>query len=87
MEKFKSVNEQGLKEIERVLNRYHKLVKAHGEGYFSYAQLCAWADSVDFQLSEGNAPVLEIPACESVTGTTIRHVLPAGFIDEGDDTE
>ena len=62
----KSVNANGLKQIQQFLAEYHK----KGGDHFNDEMLRAWAANAEFQLCEGNPASIEIRAFDSISGHT-----------------
>lgn len=61
-----TINEKGIAEIRVFLGRKHKL----GADHFNADMLAAWAQTAEFNLSDGNGALIEIPAYDSVSGHT-----------------
>lgn len=70
----RTVNAQGLAEIQEFLYANHKQGKASQDG------LHAWAADAEFQMGEGNPPCIELKAHESNSGRVIEfEISPAGI--------
>jgi len=82
---YKIVNESGLIEIQKILQKHHKnfLNCTDEEFLTSYSKnlLHAWAEKVESQLSEGNPPCFEIVNWDSVTGQTQTFELSADSLE------
>jgi len=59
-----AINAAGLAEIAAFLGRCHRLGREH----FTPAMLRAWAADAEFQLSEGNAPTIELRSWDALSG-------------------
>ncbi len=71
MIKVRTVNTVGIREIGEFLGvRFKKAVNSGtGADYFDSSMLAAWAADAEFQLGEGNPPLIEIKGVDSVSGT------------------
>jgi hypothetical protein len=76
--KMKIVNERGIEEIRQFLSENHK----KGGDHFTRSMLKAWAADAEFQLDEGNPPIIELKSWDSVHGRTQTYTIS----DEGIDT-
>lgn len=75
---IRTINAQGIREIENFLAFHHK------QGHHMGAdQLRAWAADAEFQMDEGNTPTIEIRAWDSQSGHTETYTIS----DAGVDTE
>lgn len=72
-----TVNEQGLAEIKTFLAAYHKL----GGDHFTPTMLRAWAEKAEFQLGEGNPPLIEINSWDSVTWHVEQYCISDAGLD------
>lgn len=72
MIKVRTVNPVGIREIGEFLGvRFKKAVNSgKGAGDFDSSMLAAWAADAEFQLDEGNPPVIEIKHWDSISGAT-----------------
>ena len=77
MRKAIGVNAKGIREIQKFLEENHKL----GGEHFTTEMLDAWALQAEFQQGEGNPAEVEIKACDSICGWTVKYRLS----DEGQD--
>ena len=68
---FHVVNERGLEEIRDFLGRRHKL----GRDHFDDEMIRAWASDAEFQLGEGNPPIIEIRSFDTVSGHTETYTI------------
>lgn len=80
----RTVNKQGLREIaEWMADHYMKAVESGlGIDYFTEDVLRAWAADAEFQMSEGNPPVIELAARRSISGRAETYTISNGGIDE-----
>lgn len=72
-----TVNEHGLQEIKEFLADNHK----KGGDHFDRDMLIAWAADAEFQLAEGNPPMIEIKSWDSVHGRTQEYTISDAGID------
>lgn len=77
--KIRTVNENGLNQIHKFLAENHK----KGGEHFDRDMLSAWARDAEFQLGEGNPPMIEIRAFEALSDHTETFTIS----DEGLDCE
>ena len=75
---YYTVNEIGLGEIHQFLGAHHK----RGCDHFGKNELFAWAAQVDYELSKGNAAIIEIRAWDSVSGRNETHTISDAGLDE-----
>ena len=68
---FRVVNERGLEEIRDFLGRRHKL----GRDHFDDEMIRAWASDAEFQLGEGNPPIIEIRSFDGEDNTDFLNEL------------
>jgi len=69
------INAIGFSEIHQFLLRHHK---ASG---FTKPEILAWIGEAEFQLSEGNGAVIEIPAHNSNSGVPITYTISKKGLD------
>jgi len=72
-----TVNEIGLTEIARFLSE----TLNNPPEFFSYGELAAWAKDAEFQMREGNAATIEVPARRALSGRTECLVLSVACLD------
>lgn len=75
--KIQMVNASGLNQIRDFLSENHK----YGGDHFSSSMLKAYAEEAEFQLSEGNAPFIELRAAETVSGHTEQFTISEEGLD------
>jgi hypothetical protein len=73
---IKTINQAGLEEIRQFLATYHK--KGHD---MTEAMLCAWCEDAEDSLGNGNPPMIEIGAWDSVTGSPVTLTVSDAGVD------
>ncbi len=73
----RTINAQGLKEIQAFLAAHHK----KGGDHFTADMLRAWAADAEFQLSEGNGADIEIKSWDTLSGHTELFTVSDAGID------
>lgn len=74
---FQAVNEEGLREIQSFLAKYHKL----GGDHITADVVRSFADDAEFQLREGNDAAIEIASMNSVSRRTETYTLSAAGVE------
>jgi len=68
---METINEKGKQEIREFLAANHKL----GGDHFTDSMIDAWVAEAEFQLREGNPPIIEIKSWDSVSGHTMEYTV------------